>query len=456
MEKGFLEYRFFTINNFEAVLMSILRTSFLTGVICLSLLSCDDKKGDDESGNGNGGGGGSSGGAEYSSVYVGLKAKQSVALAPTNCHVQDSPNGKSADGLCFTPDNIEVWANSVYLTKPNSGSTGGARLLGGGSGLGKDGYLEGALFDLNKLGQLRGYDTLWEDYDNKTSWSMLHIGIAYIRVYFTVKNEKWEMLIPYLPQPLENEEWVKACYDAPYIANMKDRANPLTGITAARGDYLFCKSENNEKCAFTDFKWFDKTTKTLMATRPSNPRNFAYLATNAGSECKAASSNGGPPEVVDTSIPLFVNLSQPLFKLYADYSHGSDSKTNPGGSRPSAVTEAEWQAHKDAGQPTSPHFVYFYEKDGITESGNRMDVTFTFDTSNYLVADTIYSFDSASIEDILAVITTKDIFLRENTPKGEEFNPQMSADVSAKASQVSLDKVYSTAEPGQTVTEVAE
>ncbi len=389
----------------------------------------------------------------YSNVHITLAIKNAnttalAAAAPKNCHVQDAPSGPAADGLCVSADNAEVWASGMYIFKINSGdSFSGARLLGGGAGLGQNGYLEGAKFDLAELGTLQGEDTLWSVYDKKPEFSAVHLELSYLKVFFTIKGEKWEMLIPYQNQSLENDDWVKGCFNEAYRAEMVERANPLPGLAFQKGDYLFCKPSGDTHCEVKDFQWFDKTTSQLTSTRPTSPRRFEYLVQNSSTTCSVSSANG-IPDLKTSSVPLFGMINQPLFKLYADFSHGKDSKTNTGAGKPADVTQEEWDAHGKAGKPQSPHFIYFLEQNGETKKGNRINVKLTFDLDNYLVLNGITNLNTASTEDILKVITTKDIFLRDGTAKGNEFTPQLPVSIKVDLLTVPLSELYQVPDPG--------
>lgn len=424
--------------------------NILSASILLSLIAACSKKKDNSRGDSSSTGG-------YSNIHLALALKEPSALnlagaSPTSCHVQDAPTGPAGDGLCISADNAEAWVSGIYIGKINSGDAGGgARLLGGGSGLGKDGHLEGAKFDLGDLGSLQGEDTLWSIYDKKPDLDMIHIELQYLKVFFTIKGEKWEMLIPYQNQSMENDEWVKGCYDEPYRTNVITRANPLPGLNFQKGDYLFCKPSTSSKCQMGDFRWFDKTTNQLTSTRPTAPRRFEYLAQNATSTCEKSPSNGRP-DVKSNNVPLFALIKQPLFKLYADFSHGRDSKTNPQAGKPSDVSQADWDAHGASGKPQSPHFVYFLEKNGEKKQGNRVNVKFTFDLENYLFLNGITDLNTATTENVLKVITTKDIFLREGTSKGNEFSPQLPVSVDVEVLNVPLSELYKVPEPGQLAT----
>jgi hypothetical protein len=161
-------------------------------------------------------------------------------------------------------------------------------------------------------------------------------------------------------------------------------------------------------------------------------------------------SDNSPPDVTNKNVSVFANINSPKFKLFADFSHGEGSESNKGGQSPAGITAADWEAHLAAGKPGDPHFIYTLERSGQKSTGNKLDFKFTFDLTDYLFADKITDINSATIEQILEVITTKDIFLREGTQPGNEFAPQMKVDVAVTVSQAPLAELYKTPTPGAT------
>ena len=390
----------------------------------------------------------------YANTYVTMQAKSPTELAdaePQNCHLQDTPDGPAADGLCLTPTNLEMWTSELTLLG-NNRLAAVSRLLGNGSGLSNTGYLDGAAFDLAMASTLKGQDNLYGVYSLKPDWETLRIDVVYLRVSFSVKGESWEMLIPYSSQPLEKEAWVESCFTPATRELIHIRANPVSGLKLQRGDYLFCKPAAGATCAFSEFQWFDKVTKTLSTKRPENPRTFDYLRANSSASCLSPESDSGAASVSIASVPLLVAINKPLPKFYADLSHGDASQTNQGAKTPVGVSRDDWQAHLDAKLPNDPHLIYFINKGESVESGNQLNLKLAFELTNYLYLDKVSSIDSTSIEDILAGITTKDIFFREVTPVGRDFLPFLRVDLIPSVSTAPLSEIYRRPEAGTKAT----
>ena len=394
----------------------------------------------------------------YANTYVTMQAKSSVQIAdaePQSCHLQDTLDGPAADGLCLTPTNLELWASELTLLG-NNRLAAVSHLLGSGNGngngLSNTGHLDGAAFDLASAATLKGQDNLYSVYSLKPDWETLKIDIVYLRLSFSVKGESWEMLIPYGNQPLEKQAWVESCFTPATRELIHIRANPLSGLKLQRGDYLFCKPAAGATCAFSEFQWFDKTTKTLSSKRPDSPRSFDYLRANSNASCLSPESDSAAASVSMGSVPLFVAINKPLPKFYADLSHGDASQANQGGKIPAGVSRDDWQAQLDAKRPNDPHLIYFIQKGESVESGSQLNLKLAFELTNYLYLDKVSSLDSASIEDILAGITTKDIFFRELTPVGRDFLPFLRVDVIPSVSTAPLSEVYRRPEAGTKAT----
>jgi hypothetical protein len=82
------------------------------------------------------------------------------------------------------------------------------------------------------------------------------------------------------------------------------------------------------------------------------------------------------------------------------------------------------------------------------KKGNRVNVRLNFNLDNYLLLNGINDVNSATTEDILKVITTKDIFLREGTAKGNEFLPQLPVNIDVDVLTVPLSELYQVPSPG--------
>lgn len=418
--------------------------------VVLSASSCEKKEDEKKDS-----GGGSSNG--QSNVYMTLKLKSTAAtlapdLAAETCgHVQASQSGPAIDGKCLTPDNVTVWASTVSIFKINSGSEGtGARLLGGGTGLGKNGYLEGALFNLSQAGTLKGEDTLWEVKATKPEFDSIGLAMAYLRIAFKTNTQEWEALLPFVDQPVEDIQAIKDCVDAPALANIKTNANVITGLSYKKGDYLFCKKTTGSSCSFSDFKWFDTTTKTLTSTRPSAPKRFSY-ADNYEVKCKTPGTDSTPPDMDFYTHAMFFSLSSKI-KIHGDFSHGSDSEINKGADKPYGISQADWDAHTQAGGSSNPFFIYTLDSNGTKTTGNRMDVKLSFDMTDWIVIDGVYDFTSATDAQILSGFNTKDLFMRDSLKKGEEYSPIQKVTAEISVSDSKLAEIYATPAPGATPT----
>lgn len=431
-----------------------MKTEWIVVSAALAVVACASSCGKKEEGEKGPGGGNSSG---QSNVYMTLKLKNNTTplapeLAAESCgHVQATQTSSAIDGKCLTPDNVTVWASTVSLFKINAGFDGNfARLLGGGSGLGKNGYLEGAPFNLSQAGTLKGEDTLWEVKGTKPEFDSVGLSMAYVKIAFTTNTQQWEALLPFVDQPLEENQSIKDCVDAAGLANIKNNANVLTGLTFKKGDYLFCKKTTGSSCALSDFKWFDTTAKVLTSTRPTTPKRFAY-ADNYEVKCNSAGSQETPPDMsFDYHYVSFALTSK--IKLYGDFSHGSDSEINKGAGIPYGMTQDDWEAHTQAGGSTNPFFIYTLDSNGTKTTGNRLDVKLSFDMSDWIVIDGVYDFTSATDDQILSGFNTKDFFMRDSLKKGEEFSPNQKVTAEISISDSKLAEIYTTPAPGATPT----
>lgn len=417
---------------------------------------------------GDGSGGGGRGDA-VSNAFVALGTKGSALAvaregtapalledAPTGCHIGLTQTVQG-DGLCLTPDAVALWAANVTLgstTKVESADPfagGGARLLGGGTGFEKDGYFSGAPFDLTTLSSLRGEDNLFQSYDTKPTFDAVDISAGYLRIAFTLKGSAWDMLVPFVDHPVESIAVLKSCYDKGYIDQAKTRATLVPGLAAKTGDMLFCKrADASTPCAVADFRWLDTATTTLVATRPSKPKALASVA-GLVRECKTPGTGEAPPDA-RYDIPSLRLRMNSKFKLYADFSHGAPSRTNPTG-KPARATEEEWQARTAAGKSQAPFMIYVLEKDGKTTQGDKLEVSLAVDASGYLFFDGLRNLNDVSEEQALAKLTTKEFFAWEKMglDKVSGLEPAWKADVTIKVSNsATLDEVYVPLKPDAT------
>ncbi len=379
-----------------------------------------------------------------------------VPDAATGCHLGLTQTVQG-DGLCLTPGSISLWAANVTLgstTKMESADPfagGGARLLGGGTGFERDGYFSGAAFNLDSLSSLRGEDNLFQSYETKPTFDAVDIAAGYLRMAFTMKDAAWEMLVPFVDQPVEGISVLKACYDKGYIDQAKTRALLVPGLTAKTGDMLFCKrADASTPCDIAQFRWLDTATTTLVAARPSKPKVLAAVS-GLVRECKTPGTGTTPPDARYDIPSLRLRLNS-KFKLYADFSHGAPSRTNPSG-KPTRATDEEWQARTAAGKSQAPFMIYFFEKDGKTTQGDKLEVSLQVDASGYLFFDGLRNLNDVSEEQALAKLTTKEFFAWEKMglDKVSGLEPAWKADVTVKVSKsASLDDVYEKLTPGAT------
>ena len=440
--------------------------SALLIIAALATGSCDQGK--------KGGGGGPPEQGSSNDVKVGytsliLTESASASLtsgttAPTNCVLGLSQTVRG-EGVCLPAGGVEVWASGVslgsqrpQLTDGNDPASGGpGRILGGGSGFAKSGYLEGAKIDLTRTDTLRGEDNLFHKYDARPSFDLATVEAAYVRTHFTIKDAVWELLVPFYQQPVESEPVLLQCYDQGYIDEAKANANVLPGISFQAGDLLFCKrSDPATACNLTDFGWFDSASQSVVSvaqSRPAGARQLKALA-KLQRKCTTPSRDGKPPDASFQMPGLRADLESPI-KVYADFSHGAGSKSNPNSSAPAGVDGAQWQERCSQNLPVSPHFVYFLESsDGTTKTGNKLNVKLNIDTSDWIYVDGLRSGDlaTASEAQILANLTTKEFYAWEKI--GFDFIGGVPAGWRAKleasVETVSLDELYAKAPPNTT------
>ena len=400
----------------------------------------------------------------YSNIFVSTKSKGAVysltSSSPTSCSIGFGPStGQNAQGVCLTPTAVSAWLAGISLSRldPSSATAGAAssaRVLGGGSGWAKYGYLDGGVFEFNKPSLLQGEDNLWGVYATKPQFNLVLSSLAWLRFAFEHGADTWDVLVPFYDQPVEAGAWAKTCFDAAYLEQLSQKGNVLTGLTFHSGDYLFCKRNSaGTPCSLDAFRWFDLDANALVATRPANPKQSSYAANKIKPACVKAGSadgSGAPPETANKFFPFMASINTPL-KLYGDFSHGSNSGTNKGGQRPADVTEDAWKAHTAAGKPKDPYFLYFLESsDGQTTKGNKLNIDFTFDFSNLIFFPGVQNLSTATEIEVLKAVTTKDIWMRDALPDGGEYKPEIKADVTAAVSTVPLEQLYATPTPGAT------
>lgn len=440
-----------------------LNAVFLCSLVPLVCTACGEGKSGPK-GEPPGGGPGTSGrGDAVSHVFVALgnKASSRAALplvpeSATSCRIGLTQTVQ-AEGLCLTPDSLSLWAANVVLgSTVKSESTdpfasAGARLLGGGTGFERDGYFSGAAFDLQTLSSLRGEDNLFHSYESKPTFDAVDIAAGYLRLSFPLKEATWEMLVPFVDQPVETISVVKACYGQGYVDQAKTRAVLLEGLAAKTGDMLFCKRTSaSTPCELSEFKWLDTASTTLVAARPAKPKGLSSVS-GLVRECKTPATDKAPPDARYDIPSLRLRLNSKL-KLYADFSHGAPSRTNPSG-KPERATQAEWEARGMAGKSQSPFMVYFLEKDGKTTKGDKLEVSLQVDPTGYLFFEGMRDLSDVTEEQALAKLTTKEFFAWEKMglDKVSGLEPAWKADVTVTVSKSdALDDLYEKLKPGAT------
>jgi hypothetical protein len=438
-----------------------MRGFFLIAALLVATLGCeDDKKGD----KGPNGGGGPSSDVRVGFTSLIITDQAATALSGENpepefCQMNLTQTVRG-EGLCLPAQAIELWASGVLLgnQRPDASASsdpfaaGPGRVLGGGSGYAKDGKLEGAAVDLTKADALRGEDNLFHKYETRPRFDLVAIEAAYVRTSFSINGNTWEMIVPFYQQPVEEEPVMKQCYDSGYIEQAKVNANLFPGISFQAGDFLFCKrTDAAVPCELDQFGWFDTSSKALVSVGQSRPAAAKKLNSLAGlrRSCKVPSADGRPPDASYQMPGLRADLTTPI-RVYGDFSHGSESKSNPGGGRPEGVSEAEWSARCEANQPVSPHFVYFVEDAaGAVTKGNKLNVKMSVDASNWIFLEGLRQGDLASAADsqILESLTTREFFAWEKigfeTIGGVEAGWKATLEVSTET--VGLSEVYAKA-----------
>lgn len=423
----------------------------------ITVASCG-RKGDGRP-QGSEGGGSSASAASYTKVTLKSAAAAALRLGtqPRGCHLGLTQTVQG-NGTCLSPSEVELWANGVFLASqspsaPGSdpASNGPGRILGGGSGFSKDGYIDGGRFNLAQAASMRGQDNLFHKYKSKPQFDLVTVESAYVRASFELKGETWEMLVPFYDQPVEDISVLKECVDSGYLEAAKRNGNLLPGIAFKAGDFLFCKrDEASTACALSAFKWFDAGVNALAAPRPANPKRLSSLS-GLTRKCNKKGSDGAPADMAFQMPALRADLSSPV-KVYGDFSHGPDSGSNQGASRPAGVSEEAWNERSKAGKATGPYAIYFLEAGGETKRGNKLGATVTFDSSDWIFFDGIQDLTSASTDAALAALTTKEFFAWEkigfSALGGVEGGWKAALEINL--SDISPDEIYATPAPGAT------
>jgi hypothetical protein len=419
----------------------------------LALNGCDSKKKGQPENRGQGNSGTSTGFTLVILKDSSATAQTLLSAAPNqpqSCHIGLTQTAQ-ASGSCLNPSSIELWASGVALgsqkpqdcADPTARECGPARILGGGSGFARDGRIEGAKIELSDADSIRGTDNLFHKYTTRPTFDLASIEAAYIRAAFDLQGSTWEMLVPFYDQPVEETDILKACYDPPYLEQAKTNANLLPGIQFKAGDFLFCKrSTSTSACDLNDFQWFDSASKTLVSTRPAAPKRLTSLG-SLNRKCNRPAQGDAPPDA-SYQMPAFrADLKNPI-QIYGDLSHGADSKSNPGGDRPVGVNQDEWNQRITSSLKADPYNLYFVTNGGATQSGNKLSLNITIDSTNWLFLEGVTDIAGTAIETVLASLTTKEFFAWEKIgfEKIGGVEGGWKAEIEATTSNATLSEIY--------------
>lgn len=384
-------------------------------------------------------------------LAIGLSTPTAFNLAgsatPTNCHLGVTPTIQ-ADGLCITPSQVTLWVTGVSLatTEKLEGDafrTAPVRLLGGGSGYGKDGYFEGADFDLSNLSSIRGSDNLWSTYDSRYTFKSLSIEIGYIKSTFVAGDRTWELMVPFINQPVEGETWLKDCFGAEWFDLAKTRGTILPNMNFKTGDMLVCKRQNaTTPCTESEFQWADSATGALSSTRPETPKALSSVS-KLNRKCLRPTSGSTPPDSQFDLPALSVGLNTPI-NFYGDFSHGPTSKSNPA-DFPKRATAGEWDSRRQQNLKTAPFTQYFFQENGQTISGDKLEAQIKINPTEYVFLAGLTSVSSSTADaDIIKAMTTKEFWAWEKLEIGKlgDFTA-LKADLKVKVSNSSsVDDIY--------------
>jgi hypothetical protein len=247
------------------------------------------------------------------------------------------PNSGTRKGSCITPISILGKASQVFLTGSSHG--GGTRLLStseSGGGI-DDVYLQGEYFNLSNPLEMNASDNAEDHNDYSSAHSGVAVKYDYIDVKFALPRKEnnqsvtkyWTIRYALVSVPFTGDKvyncsesnGVITCTDANktigecinrYASeqtrsdyNEENRsatvdekaANYYDGLTSVKkGDILFCiKDGINDTCGASDWKWLNKSTNTLVSSRPSQNSDiftFSHLA-NHKSVCEELDDSEG-------------------------------------------------------------------------------------------------------------------------------------------------------------------
>jgi hypothetical protein len=386
------------------------RIACLVLVVSVFTACNDDKKGDDPGGsnppNGNGGGGGGGGGgsANVDGSNYGKVVIKSSALGLTTAEVDPENCGFGLDiyrgeGACFTPTAVTGFATKVDLVADVAGR-GSTRLMSPSEDDQDEGTIwGGTAFDLDATGSsMVGNNTLFSEYTQKPTYTGVSVDFAWVRYQVKVKDKYVSVMLPAYDQPFSDSAMSLCGISADVAAQTRyKQADLLPGMSFKRGDFLFCvKDAADEECATADYMWLDTATKELVATRPSAPKQSAYLQ-GTSVVCQNEDERYGFNFKLSA---VYANIaSGDRFKLYGDFSHGELSNQWPGASGPMGV-----------GAAVTPYVIYTFEgPDGAKQEGTELVTTVNFDTTASLFVENLRltDIDAAELGAVLNALQIK-------------------------------------------------
>jgi hypothetical protein len=310
-------------------------------------------------------------------------------LAP--CNVADTT------GSCLTPSAAsgKVVNLSLGHTVAELGGmqgTPGVRLYGSGEGLDRDGRLTLAPFDLKNPQMIPGEGTLQEAAVG-SAFTQLDTLFGYIEVQLALEQRFWTVRFLFYPQPLENDETIKACVDSHRLDAIAQNGAVIAGSPAfERGDVMYCAKDTvDEACAPSDFKWLDTASHAFVSERPTAPRRLAFIVEH-GIECLLYAEG-----------PTDANHGQPGVLHFNGFHMGSLLTT------PLPVW-AEFDACNKK----------FHTRlaDGSIDNGTSLAAVLNYDLEHFVFFPGVSDLTAASDLDLLSVVTLVPIYAREKLGEG--------------------------------------
>lgn len=396
-------------------------------------------------------GGGGDGEEAVAVDFMDIIYRSSLLAGPTLVAAEPDPycnvpvsGDEHGFGTCVTPSQVTGWSTSasVYDNEDDS-MRGGTRLLGSGSGLNRYATWEGAPFDFSDPEIIDGENNLWEEYEFQTEFDRASVDFNYFKFRVQVAETTfWNVFLPFFAQPLQEEAFIQDCgLDEYTMANIENNANMIPDLTFQRGDYLFCKTDQDQDCAWSEYQFFDTDANELVSPRPAIPKQSTYVA-SADAECEPPEGGEGGFHFNYGSLGVSAIIEDP-FRLYADFAFGHNSHQEE--DEQPAWTD-DWEAYfaenasselqafyetlgSGSGPGIAPWFIYTYlDPDGNETEGNTIDVDFDFDMTHLIYFDKICEnapgetcdtiLNDATDAQILKAIQPKFMYISDNGAMG--------------------------------------